>query len=354
MTGDRGRAAPARRRLLVFLAVVALCVGGTVTYLLVQRQGDVEAAAAAAADEAGRERLAVADVQAVPHVVVRSTEPGPSSGSVALVPLDDPAGPRAVLDLACDRVAAARGAAVCLQTLPGIVPAYRAVFLDGEYRETGSADLPGLPSRARVSAEGSYAATTVFVTGHAYTDAQFSTETVVTDLRDGDPTPLGNLESWTATWADGTRVDAEDRNFWGVSFVGDGPGFYATLGTGGARHLVRGDADERTLTVVAEDGACPSVSPDGSTVVMKETDPVSRAAVLTAYDVSTGERTRMAEGRAVDDQVAWWGDRVLYGVGSGLADSGAADVWVADPLGGGQPAILVPDASSPSVVLPGN
>ncbi|SNS67785.1 hypothetical protein SAMN04488107_3377 [Geodermatophilus saharensis] len=342
-----------RRRLLAFVLAAVLVVAGTVAYLLVQRQGDEAAAAAAAAAEAGRTRLAVEDVQRVPHVVVRNTEPGPSYGEVALVPLDDPGGPRAVVDLACERVAAARGGAVCLQSVAGVVTTYRAVFLDGSFRETGTADLPGVPSRARVSADASYAATTVFVTGHAYTDAQFSTETVVTDLTGGTPESLGNLESWTATAADGTPVTAEDRNFWGVTFVGDGPDLYATMGTGGVRYLVRGDAETRTLTVVAEDGACPSVSADGSTIVMKGTDPVSRAPVLTVYDVGTGERAPLAEGREVDDQVAWWGgDRVLYPVASGLSGSGDSDVWVTAPSGDSQPAILVPDAASPTVVLP--
>ncbi|MGY1727492.1 hypothetical protein ACI79J_11025 [Geodermatophilus sp. SYSU D01062] len=341
-----------RRRLVAFVVAAVLVLAGTVAYLLVQRQGEEAAAAAAAEDEAGRTRLAVEDVQAVPHLVVRNTEPGPSSGKVALVPLDDPDGPRAIVDLACDRVAASAGGAVCVQTVPGLVPTYRAVFLDEDFAEIGSQDLGGVPSRARVSAAGTYAATTVFVSGHAYTDAQFSTETVVTDLSGPAPASLGNLETWTVTTADGAPVTAEDRNFWGVTFVGDGPELYATMGTGGVRYLVRGDAGTRTLTVVAEDGACPSVSDDGSAIVMKAVDPVSKADLLVAYDVATGERTRLAEGRAVDDQVAWSGeDRVLYPVTRGLAASGDSDVWYAD-VHGGEPAIFVPDASSPSVVVP--
>lgn len=342
-----------RRRLLAFVLAVVLVLAGTAAYLLAQRRADESSAAAAASEEAGRTRLAVEDVQQVPHVVVRNTEAGPSAGKVALVPLDDPGGPRAIVDLTCERVAAARGGAVCLQAVTGVVPGYRAVFLDGAFREIGTADLPGVPSRARVSSDASYAATTVFVTGHAYTDAQFSTETVVTDLTGGTPESLGNLESWAATAADGTPVTAEDRNFWGVTFVGDGPDLYATMGTGDARYLVRGDAETRTLTVVAEDGGCPSVSDGGSAIVLKGTDPVSRAPVLALHDVRTGERTPLGEGREVDDQVAWWGeDRVLYGVESGLADSGDYDVWVTDPSGDGRPAMLVPDAASPTVVLP--
>ena len=336
-----------RRRVVVFTAIAAVCVAALVVYLVVQRQRDDAAAAAAAADEASRTRLEVADVLAVPHVVVRSTEPGPSYGHVALVPLSDPDGPRAVLDLACERVSAVDSGAVCLQEVPGLVTAYRAVFLNGDLAEVGSQELGGIPSRARVSSGGSYAATTVFVSGHSYADAQFSTETVVTET--AGLVSHGDLESWT-TLRDGVPVTAEDRNFWGVSFVGDGPAFYATMGTGGERFLVRGDVTTRTLTVEEQDGACPSVSADEATIVLKEQDPESRNDHFVALDVGTGARTPLAEGRLVDDQVAWLDDeRVLYAVGKGVASSVDFDVWAAD-VEGGEPVLLVPDASSPSVV----
>ncbi|MGY1733785.1 TolB family protein [Geodermatophilus sp. SYSU D01045] len=336
-----------RRRIGVVAAVAVLCIGALVAYLVVQRRADDAAAAAAAADEAARARLAVEDVLAVPHLVVRTTEPGPSYGQVALVPLSDPDGPRAVLDLSCERISAVERGAICLQEVPGLVTTYRAVLLDGDLTEVGTQDLGGIPSRARMSSGGSYAASTVFVTGHAYTDAQFSTETVITEM--AGRTSLGNLETWT-TLRDGVAVTAEDRNFWGVSFVGDGPAFYATMGTGGERYLVRGDVTTRTLTVAAENGACPSVSADGTTVVLKEQDPESRNDHFVALDLASGGRTPLTEGRIVDDQVTWLDDgRVLYSVGKGVASSVDFDVWVAD-VDGGQPVLLVPDASSPSVV----
>jgi hypothetical protein len=344
----RGRH-PLGRRTIAFIAVVVLCLGVTVTYLLVQHSRDAAAAEAAADREAGTARLAVDDVLDVPHLVVRNTQVGPSYGKVGLIPLDDPAGPRAIVDVSCERISATAAGAVCLQQVPGLLTSYRAVFLDSRLRPTGGQDLGGVPSRARMSADGRYAASTVFVTGHAYTDAQFSTQTVITDLVSGSP--LGDLESWTAL-QDGAEVTAADRNFWGVTFLGNGPGFYATLGTGGQVLLVKGDVTTRTMEVLGVQGACPSLSPSGTSVVYKQLDSESRNAHFVTMDLGSGELVPVQEGRLVDDQAAWADDEtVLYSVGRGVASSVDFDVWSA-PVAGGEPNLLVPDAASPSVVRP--
>ena len=349
-----GQAPSPRRRILVFALVTVLCVGLLTTYLVVQRHRDASAAAEAAQQEAGRTRLTVDDVLARPHLVVRNTQAGPSFGKLALVPLDAPDGPRAVVDVACDRVFSTPEATICLQAVTGLVTTYQTVFLDDRMRQTGTQPLGGIPSRARLSAAGSWAASTVFVAGHSYADAQFSTETVLTDMR--TRTPLGDLETWT-TLRDGVPVASQDRNFWGVTFVGDGPAFYATLGTGGTRRLVLGDATTRTMTVLDVEGACPSASPDGSSLVWKQQDPESRNDHFVAGPVPTATAagpvpTPLQEGRLVDDQVAWRDeDTVLYAVGKGVNSSVDFDVW-ASPVDGGPVALLVPDAASPSVVVP--
>jgi dipeptidyl aminopeptidase/acylaminoacyl peptidase len=345
---DRRSPLPGHRR-LTFVAVAVVCLLALVAHLVVQKQRDAAAASAAAEAEAGRTRLDVDDVLGRPHYVVRNTQAGPSYGKLALVPLDAPSGPRAVVDVACERVAATTSGAVCLQAVPGLVTSYRAVFLDEELHEVGTQPLGGVPSRARMSADGRYAASTVFVTGHAYTDAQFSTETVITEL--ATQTSLGNLETWR-TLRNGEEESATDRNYWGVTFVGDGPAFYATLGTGGRRYLVQGDVAARTMTVLGPEGACPSVSPDAATVVYKQQDPESRNDHFAAMDVASGKTVPLSEGRLVDDQVAWADSAtVLYAVGKGVASSAAFDVW-SSPVDGGRAALVIPDAASPSVVIP--
>src|SRR3954471_24551928 len=134
------------RRVLVFVAVTVLLIGGLGAYLLVQRHLAQARAASDAAADARRPRLAVDDVLAVPHLVVRNTEAGPSYGKIALVPLAEPDGPRAILDVSCDRVAAVPTGAVCLQQVPGLVTTYRAVFLDERFHRTGTQPLDGPPS----------------------------------------------------------------------------------------------------------------------------------------------------------------------------------------------------------------
>ena len=343
-----------RRRILVFGIVTALCFAAIATYLAVQRDRDASAAAAATQEEAARTRPPVDDLLSVVHLVVRNTQEGPSFGKIALVPLEDPDGPRAVVDVSCERVFSTPEATICLQALPGLVTTYQAVFLDARMRQTGTQPLGGVPSRARMSAEGSWAASTVFVAGHSYADAQFSTETVVTDM--STQTSLGNLESWT-TLRDGVPVTAPDRNYWGVTFVGDGPTFYATLGQGAARQLVLGDATTRTMTVLDVEGACPSVSPDASRVVWKQQDPESRndhfvAGAAPVAGSAAGRPTPLQEGRLVDDQVAWRDEyTVLYAVGKGVNATIDFDVWTA-PVDGGPAGRLVADAASPSVVVP--
>jgi hypothetical protein len=346
--GPDGAGGVPRRRLRAFAAVVVLCLGALGGYLVLQRHQDDAAAAAAAEAEAGRDRLEVADVLAVPHLVVRNTEAGPSFGKIALVPLDDPSGPRAIMDVSCSRVYSTPAGTICLQEVTGLVTTYQAVFLDARLRPTGTQPLGGVPSRARMSADGDWAASTVFVAGHSYADAQFSTETVITDV--ATHRSLGSLETWT-TLRDGVEVTAQDRNYWGVSFIGAGPQFYATLGTAGRRYLVRGDAAARTMTVLATQGACPSVSPDGTSVVYKEQDPESHNDHFVAMDAA-GATTPLQEGRLVDDQVAWADeDTVLYAVGKGVSSSVDFDVWSA-PVDGGAATVLVADATSPSMVRP--
>lgn len=287
-----------------------------------------------------------------PRIVFRSTARDASYGKVAVVALDDPGGPRAVTDTECERVFATEGAGLCLAADRGAVTTYRTTVLDERLQVVSEAPLTGLPSRARLSRDGTLAATTTFVTGHSYMSVGFSTETLVADLVDGVWTPgHGNIQDFDL-WVEGERVTAVDRNMWGVTFADDGDTFWATAASGGTTWLVRGSMSQRRLDAVATDAECPSLSPDGTRVAYKKRGPAEPGRWrLAVRDLASGAETLVAETRSVDDQVEWLDDEhVVYGLPREGADAAVSDVWVARADGEGRPQVLVPEAWSPAVV----
>jgi uncharacterized repeat protein (TIGR01451 family) len=211
-----------------------------------------------------------------------------------------------------------------------------------DFRIIHDVPLGGFPSRVRVSPDGRYGATTVFVSGHSYADAGFSTETTLINLETG--AKIGNLEQFTLL-RDGQRFRGIDFNYWGVTFARDGDRFYATLGTGRRTYLVEGSVIERRMQTMRENVECPSLSPDGTRLAFKKRvggllGSVWRFHVL---DLSTLTETALAELRSIDDQIEWFDDRqVLYGDGS--------TVWIAAADGSGEPRKFLSQASSPTVL----
>jgi hypothetical protein len=339
-----------RGRLVAFGVVVLLAAAGATAYVVRQATERSQAERVAASADARTPRLEPAQVLAVPHLVVRSTALGPTYGRVVLVPLADPAGPRAVTDTSCDRVYAVAAGGLCLSADRGAITTYAAHVLDRDLRPTTAVKITGSPSRARVSADGRYAASTVFVAGHSYTDIGFSTVTEIVQTATGHS--LGNLEDWPIS-KDGRPYRSADVNFWGTTF-GPGGVFYATVGTHGRTYLVRGDIAAHQLTTVQENAECPSLSPDGKLVVYKKAvgSTSARHWRFTVLDLASGVETPLPESRSIDDQVAWLdGSHVLYGVPRGTG-SGRTDVWVSPvpPLATGATHLLVPDAESPASV----
>jgi hypothetical protein len=304
--------------------------------------------AAAAASESAAPKLDAAAVLKVPHLVVRNTALGPSNGEIALVPLSDPGGPRAVVDVSCERVYAVARGAFCLAAHRGVVTTYQGRLLGPDLRPLRDVKIVGSPSRARLSTDAGRAASTVFVSGHSYLDTGFSTVTEIVDTATGKG--LGNLEAFRIV-RNGSTYKNVDVNFWGVTFASDDV-FYATLLTQGKTYLVRGSVTAREVTVLRENAECPSLSPDGTKVAFKKASGpgVSRTWRFTVLDLRTGVETALPETRSIDDQLAWLDDdHVMYGVPR--ASSGRTDVWVS-PLSGGTPRMLVRDADSPAAVTP--
>lgn len=330
------------RRLLV-LVLAVLLLGGVGTALVLR------AAARADRPREGGPAVVAGEVTLTQRdrLAFLNTAQGPYRGAIASVPAGAPQAGRTASGLTCRRFHAAAGTGVCLSSTPGaLAQDNRAVIVDAELRPLRDFPLAGTPSRARVSPSGRFAAWTVFVSGESYGAAFFSTRTSIVDTRTWALEP--DLEKFSISM-DGRSHSAADVNFWGVTFAADDDTFYATLGTAGQTHLVKGSLSRRAVTTLAQNVECPSLSPDGTRVAYKKR--VTRGASLWrehVMDLRTLREVPLAEKRSVDDQAAWLDDRTLaYALPSdGVVDS--TDLWTVPADGTGAPRLLTPGASSPT------
>ena len=279
-----------------------------------------------------------------PYVVYRSLDDKLGRahvGELASASAAKPGGPRRLTGRVCERIHAGAAGALCVARGGSLLGAYEALLLapDGHVRHKVA--LSGVPSRARVSPDGRYGATTMFVTGHSYAaPGQFSTQTTLIDMTTGKA--IADLETFTVSRA-GRVVDAADVQFWGVTFARDSDHFYATLATGGRTYLIDGHVSTRTAKAIRSNVECPSLSPDGKRIGYKKlvgSDPAWRFHVL---DLATGRETPLAEKRPIDDQLEWLDDgRVLYGSGR--------EIWTVPADGTGTPRRFLTHGDSPAVV----
>nr|WSX48149.1 hypothetical protein OG409_03800 [Streptomyces sp. NBC_00974] len=248
----------------------------------------------------------------------------------------------------CDRFHAGGDTALCLRAEPGVLPKTYAIVLDRQLREERRITLPGIPTRARVSASGRMLAWTVFATGDSYSTTAFSTRTAILDLNTGYL--VKSLEEIPLT-IDGARYHAPDVNYWGVSFARDDNRFYATVSSKGNTYLVEGNMKDWSAKTLRQNVECPSLSPDNTRLAFKKKVSDDPAAPWRLYvlDLATLRETPLAETRSVDDQASWTDDSTVAYALPG-ADGRASDIWTVPADGTGAPGLAVPGGSSPVVV----
>ncbi len=337
MTNDTSKRLP----VLGFALLCAVCVSMAGLYLVRAEQRD-GSAGASPAGAAGT----VAEMTAEPYVAFRHMK-GSQAGQVGLAALDSPDGARTITGLRCMRVYAAAGHGICLAMVNNVFSPYQLVLFGPDFKVRKEHPLGGVPNRARVSPDGRFGSSTVFVAGDSYASNSFSTRTRIWDMATG--AELAELEQFKVQ-RDGKEIRNPDFNFWGVTFARESGVFYATLGTGGHRYLVRGDLASKTMEVLRDGVECPSLSPDNTRIAFKQRVGTSkvpkwRPAVL---DLATGQEHPLAEPGNVDDQIEWLDDQtVLYGLDSGV---GTPSIWSAPADGTGQSKLFIKDADSPAVV----
>ncbi len=200
--------------------------------------------------------------------------------------------------------------------------------------------LTGLPSRARVSADGRYGAMTVFVTGDSYLESPtaFSTRTTIVDM--ATAAQIGQLEQFDVS-KDGKPFDAVDFNFWGVTFAKDSEPLLRDAG-----HRRRALPGRRRRRASGRCGSCATASSAPRSRRTASRSPTRAGSAtsnrwhLRVLDVATLKDHAVAENRSIDDQVEWLDDDTL-------AYSDGTNVYTVPADGSGEARLLVRDATSP-------
>ncbi|WP_330294458.1 TolB family protein [Streptomyces sp. NBC_00503] len=329
-------------RSAVVAAAVVLLTGGSIGYALhAGHRSDRARGAADTSFSLGEGALYFRDsatgrVAHQPLPTASADSPAPATG-----------GSRVSGGPVCDRFHTAGPTALCLRAEPGVLPKTYAIVLDERLREERRITVPGIPTRARVSASGQMLAWTVFATGDSYATTAFSTRTAVLDLRTGYL--VKSIEEIPLT-IDGVRYHAPDLNYWGVSFARDDSRFYATVSTKGRTYLVEGNMKDWSAKALRQNVECPSLSPDNTRIAFKRKVSEDPAAPWRLYvlDLGTMSETPLAETRSVDDQASWTDDGTLAYALPGT-DGRASDIWTVPADGTGAPRLLVAGGSSPVV-----
>ena len=154
------------RRVLAFVALLVICAVVAVGYAVVAAQRAESARAALGVTAASPETLKA--LSAEPHMLFLQTQ-GDAYRRLGIAPLEPDQNAAVLTSLQCQRVHFAAGRGLCV----GENPYGGAFIFDSDFKQRVTLPANGLPSRARVSADGAHGAMTVFVQGHSYAEGGF-------------------------------------------------------------------------------------------------------------------------------------------------------------------------------------
>ena len=288
------------------------------------------------------------DLLSKPHLLsIRSPDRQGEPYALEVIPATDPFQPRIRTKLSCVNVHFRSGRGICV-TPPTDPLGTIIAIVDQHLRVTRTIMLPGSPSRARMSADGTHGAITNFLSGHSYADTTFTTATTIFDFATGTSS---NLETWAA-FNDNKRITDKSRNFWGVTFLVDNT-FLVAMGIRGDRYLLKGDPTTRELRVIGTRMECPSVSPDGKHLTFRRGIVEANGATsmpLFLLDLDTMTERRLTFNETVDGQPEWL-DNHRITIGTPTGPPNVAVVDINDEQSAPKPwTILVPNSLSISYV----
>lgn len=224
---------------------------------------------------------------------------------------------RTPTEMGCTRVhAAADGRVFCYtRVVPGkpkyFSPPTGHVFARNFTLETSYPKGIGSVSRARISKDGKFTASTAFTTGHSYLGVggtTFSTATLVNAV--ADPKNAENIQRWPVLHK-GAEVKSTDLNLWGVTFdPTNSDRFLVTAYFNGKPHLAEGSVQGKKISVLKEAVECPSFSPNGKRIAFKKRTGAAKWSPA-VMELATLKETVFDLANSVDDQIEWLNDDAL-------------------------------------------
>lgn len=293
-----------------------------------------------------------------PAVLVRGTAPG---GPVELVTFDRRT--RAVLSrrpvaLSCERLHAGGGRIACMRYNRQLSGASQIDVLDTALKPLAEHPIQSnaVVSRTRLSADGRYAASTVFVSGHSYAvPGQFSTMTHIWDVRERRMALAFDKLALTHEGQPVPYTPQTQLNYWGVTFDPRDPDrFYLTVSIRKRPYLAEGSVSRASARTVLADVECPSLSPDGTRIAFKKLRANRRGWDPAVLDLRTGAQTVFAAAKGLDDQIEWLDEQTLIYEATETRMGGAkTDLMLLD-LSQPQPQerLWLRDAASPTAARP--